>query len=150
MKDGIVKETWRSKIAAAIIEGRTFDITEDQDGFTTYTEMIAKKMCDGLSFAEAIKAHPYFHGMVKKNINHAIDYIQNELNIPVYRSKSSGGKFIEYLTIDKEYRDAKNDEINRIGGNLRRFITSQKNQFEIVSPRRDFGGFVHQQIQLLN
>lgn len=150
MKDEIKKETWAQKIGEAILNGRTFDITENQDGFTTVTEMIAKKMCDGLSLAQVIEFHPKYHEMVKKNLCHAIGYIQNDLNVPVYRSKSAGGKFIEYLTVDKDYRDAKNDEINRIGGIVRRYLSSQKEQFEIIQPRRDFGVLVNRQLNLLN
>lgn len=150
MNGEIKKETWSQKIAEAIIEGRTFDITENQDGFTTVTEMIAKKMCDGLSLAQVIEFHPRYHEMVKKNLGHATKYIQNEMNVPVYKSISPGGKFIEYLTIDPDYRDAKNDEINRIGGIISRCLSSQKEQFEIISPRRDFGHLVHRQLNLLN
>jgi hypothetical protein len=138
------KETWFKRIADLIQEERTFDVSRNEDGLKTVSQMIAKKMCDGLSWAQAVQEYPQNCNMVKKNLGNAILYLQEDLKIPVYRllerkglseeGDTKGGKFVEFLTIDRDYRDALTAERERIELLLAKNISSTIRNLQISSP----------------
>lgn len=154
---------WFKRIADLILECKTFDVSTNTDGLKTVSQMIAKKMCDELSFGQVVfnNEGQGILDMVKKNLPHAITYLTDDLKIPVYRrlearyeittengnNKKGGGKFVEYITIDADYRDAREATIERIGDLMRRSLGASKRNLEIIAPRRDFNVLVERELK---
>jgi hypothetical protein len=153
--------SWYRRISDIILEEKTFDVSTNTDGFRTVYQMISKKMCDDMTFAQMIESFPQYCHVVKQNLPHAICYLTDELNIPVYRLQEpryeattrtgstiqKGGKFIEYLTIDVEYRDAKEAELERISSSMRRSLSASKRNLQIIAPRKDFEVLVSKELR---
>lgn len=149
MRKKSYQSTWYQKIVNAIHNGQTFDVAANDQGFTLYTELITWKIMDdfNLSTAQRMEVFKEWHRMVKTNINNAIAKVQE--STPVYRGISSGGKNIEYLTIDRSYRDAKEDDIRRIKKLVKKTIVSQKKQYDMVAPNRNFGFLLNETLKTL-
>lgn len=149
------KVSWYKRIAGLIMEDKTFDVSQNEDGLKTVSQMIAKRMCDGLSWAQAVEAYPHYCNMVKKNLGHAILYLQEDLKIIVYRLLErkelsedgkdivKGGKFVEFLTIDVTYKNAKAAEMERIEILLGRSVSSTAKNLKLVAPKKDPAGFIN-------
>ena len=159
------KLPWYKRIANMIIEVQTFDVSTNTDGLRTVAQMIATKLCEDMSLGEKMfgDGPKMVLNLVKTNLPHAIQYLMDEKGIPVYRMlepryettteggavKVNGVKFLEFLTIDKDYRDAYEKNIERIGIAVNRTLGASKRNLEIAAPRRNFGTLVSNQMKMI-
>jgi len=126
-------ENWRNRIATTILEHQTFDLTLDEGGWSTISHLIALEMLSNCTDADRHYRLDYYVGKVKRNLNSAL-YLLRERDIPVYRISSDGSKAIDVLTIDPEYKRAKEKEYLRIRRYVKKAVDSQMRQLASVRP----------------
>lgn len=116
------------KIIADIILSYDINTKGNPHGFRTVTQMIANKICEGLLLFDYVAAFPTTCQIVQRNMEKAIEHLENDLGHVVYRKiqdkvisedgKTTGGKFVEYITTDANYEDAPIAEKNRLAKRL--------------------------------
>lgn len=146
------KKIFYKIIAEQILKTRTFDVKDNIYRFKKVYELIARDMCDDLFLADFVSVFHDTCKMVRRNLNHAISYLEDERGYPIYRmlenkKKSdkgdiTGGKFLEYLTLEPGYRDAPVAEIDRITNLLNKSINSTTRNLKIKSPKTDPNVFI--------
>jgi hypothetical protein len=90
------------------------DLSNDERGYPKVGWLIAHWLLRDLS-EHGRNTRLYAEGFgdtVHQNIWHMARYLQDDCNIPVYRSPK--GSRLEYITLDKNYREAEAMDFNRI------------------------------------
>lgn len=125
------------KIADVILEYKTFDITKNNpSNCPTIHELIALAMNSHLSdyykFKLAIQDAPE----IKTSFEKARNYIQDKLGYPVYKFMEDGKKNIEFVTIDKNYRNAKSGDCERMERKTTNSVKKTVTEIKIKHPER--------------
>lgn len=94
--------TWPEKIADAIEEAKTFDLSQDEDGFPTVHGMIAKYMLREFDFYLMTQQMGHYVGKIKNNLHHSINLLK-ERGIKVWIKRPLGIKAIQAISIDDVY-----------------------------------------------
>lgn len=140
---------WYKVIANAIMEGKTFDVTENELGATKVSQLIADKILENEPLFSKVQNLPHYVGIADRNLSYAIYYLQEVLGTTVYRSKNGDSRNLEYLTIDPTYRDAKDKEIERIRKLVGSVLRSSRDQLSIVAPQRKFDTLLEREVKTL-
>lgn len=106
----------KEEIASALIEATTFDLLASQDEWPTIHYLIANHVLRHCSEYERFNR---LNGKVKEirvNLASAIKHLEENLGKKVFRgiTEEGEGKNIEFITLDANYRDAKQTEYSRL------------------------------------
>ena len=133
-------QAYYTRIADAIQEKRTFDLQEDPGGWPKVHWLIGNYMLREYSEADRHRLLDSIVGKIERNLSVAIDYLQEERGVPVYKivcnGKSENKKNIDCITIDPEYRDAKLAHWDRILKRAKSNLTNFVKQTEIAAPEK--------------
>jgi len=133
------KATWGERIANIIEEHRTFDLSEDEEGYPTIHFLIARKMLADYPEYEVFKWLDTYVSKVKNNLPHAIVKLE-ERGIPVYQLTNGmirgdeNNKSIYVLTIDPDYRDAKEKFFIRVRDQACKVFDAKINKLKKTNP----------------
>ena len=104
----------KSRMADAIIEGRTFDLKDDGGGWKTVVELLANYMLRKLPERDRfIYLGNGFLDSTRNNFGNAIRFVEDN-GYTVYKHRPAGKTMLEFITIDKGYREADRCEVERI------------------------------------
>lgn len=118
---------------------RSFDLDDDPYGYPDLNWVIARFM---LADIEGRDEYGIGQGLwqgaypkrVKESIPHAIAYVQEKLKKPVYRIRLEGQRPTRVITVDAEYRNAKEEEYNRIRRGVEQKVAAAFRQLSKVAP----------------
>jgi hypothetical protein len=131
---------WYIQIADAIQEKKTFDMQLDEGGWSTIHWLIANHMLSEFSPASQYQMLGPYVGKIKHNLNMAIDYLNSERSVPVYKLIATGDnenkKNIDCITIDPGYRDARIANYERIKKRVNSGLFSFMKQLEYTCPEK--------------
>lgn len=125
-------------VAAAMVD-KTFDLEEDNGGWTTVHELIALYMLRDFSERDTHVLLDSYVGMVKRNFYQAKDYLETEQKIPVYLIKGiekKNTRNLTVVTIDPDYNDARNENYSRILRNIQEGVKTFSKSAKISHPER--------------
>jgi hypothetical protein len=126
---------WYIVIGDALDETITFDLDEDTGGWTTIHHVIAKHLLSDHNEMDTHVLMDSYVGMIKRNLYQAKDYVETSLKKPVYISKLDG-KNIRCITLDPEYKHAKDRNYSRICKNISNSLKTYMRQTSISAPEQ--------------
>jgi len=131
---------WYIQIADAIQEKKTFDMQLDDGGWPTIHWLIANHMLRDFSPASQYQMLGPYVGKIKHNLNMAIDFLNSERGVPVYKLIATGDdenkKNIDCITIDPQYRDAKIANYERVKKRVNTGLVNFMKQLEYTYPEK--------------
>lgn len=107
------RKPWHQLIAEAIIEAETFDLSSNGDGWLTVKELIANYMLRNETEADRSKKINKYIEKVTFSFDNAVSHINNN-GYHVYKHLPKGTRSLEYITTNRQYRDAPNHNYDRV------------------------------------
>ena len=127
-------------IADAIQEQKTFDLQEDTGGWPKIHWLVANYMLRDYTDSDRHRLLDSTVGKIERNLSVAIDYLQEQRGIPVYKivcnGKDENKKNIDCITTDSEHRDAKIENWDRILKRAKSGFNSFIKQTELTAPEK--------------
>ena len=154
-----LKRSWKYLIAQKIMLRnselpQTFDPSVDTN-FKYVYQLITWEFCKDMPLGDAMVWYYEHKDIIHRNLSHAILWLEDQGH-PVYRKiasskKGTTGKELEYLTLDKTYRDAKIAEEKRIRELfVTRPLNVAKKRMDLIAPRKSFEALVRNEMRELD
>ena len=105
-----------------VTDPEDLDLDLDLKGFKDIHQMITYHIYEGYSEFDRYVLAEKMAYLAKNSLQQAVDYIQNQFNITVYKIIPEGRQKIRCITIDPKYKDAREREKDRNYRNIKKII----------------------------
>ena len=122
----MAKVPFREQLALHLKDVGTFDMESDSEGYPTIHWLIARSMLADFKEYDRMMLLASYAKQVKNSLQGAFDILES-LGINHYRSIETGKKNIRYITVNPDYRDAKNRDYKRQTSRMVRNVKSYGN-----------------------
>jgi len=127
-------------IAEAIETEKVFDLTKDnEDEFKTIPEMVTSYLLKGYSNRDRLRLFSGLLPKVKRSFSKALEYLESQQGIPIYKYAPKGKRNLEFITVKKSYRKAQPRDtkrgVNQVEVRIVKFVNHLKSANPIALPQ---------------
>jgi len=122
-------------IAKVIETEKVFDLTKDnKDEFKSISEMVTSCILKECSNRDKLRLFSGLLPRVKRSFSKALDYLETQREIPVYKYAPKGKRNLEYVTTKKNYRKAGSRDTKRGVKQVETKIVKFVTHLELANP----------------
>lgn len=125
-------------VADAIINGGCFDITTQKDGYTRVHQLIAKYILQECNESDLFSLWHTTLDMITRQFDEAVFHINYDVRydgLHAYKCKPVGRRNIEFITPDKNYREAERQNADRQIRNVEKAVKPAVKEIGKTTPK---------------
>lgn len=131
------KPEWR-KVADAIVDGGCFDLSTQSNGYTKVHHLITKHILRDCVESDLLSRWHVTLGIVTRQFDEAvfhINYSDCYDGLHVYKHIPIGKRNIQFVTIEKSYREAERQNADRQIRNVEKVLRPAIKEIEKTAPK---------------